>query len=228
MSTSRSRPVSIVRQGSSERGNRLSKAMSPQRTGSPSNPNRRVAKLNLYLQRARQGSSDHLHPIASEIKPNSPRNTDIKRWDGNRRVTIKWDSMRRVSSLSYAVIQQLREINDNVQDPELWFSSGDCLIHFYERGQSRREPPCECRLRTSNPAIAAFFWIAISLIHCPTRPHRPQTPTDKLTLPRTSMIPLQMRSTKCTFLLLMILAGKRHFDIISQPEISLPGCSRDP
>lgn len=27
-----------------------------------------------------------------------------------------------------------------LQDTELWFSSGDCLVHFYERGLSRRGP----------------------------------------------------------------------------------------
>ncbi|MCJ1477516.1 hypothetical protein MMC13_006188 [Lambiella insularis] len=48
----------------------------------------------------------------------SSRPTDIKRWDGSRRITTSWDSIRR--------------------DPELWFPSGDCLVHFYERGQSRR------------------------------------------------------------------------------------------
>ncbi|KAL9123241.1 MAG: hypothetical protein Q9187_000222, partial [Circinaria calcarea] len=26
------------------------------------------------------------------------------------------------------------------QDPELWFPGGDCLVHFYEEGQSRRGP----------------------------------------------------------------------------------------
>ncbi|MCJ1380384.1 hypothetical protein MMC17_003487 [Xylographa soralifera] len=49
---------------------------------------------------------------------NSSKPTDIKRWDGNRRETTNWDYIRR--------------------DPELWFPSGDCLVHFYERGQSRR------------------------------------------------------------------------------------------
>ncbi|MCJ1438570.1 hypothetical protein MMC27_007960 [Xylographa pallens] len=49
---------------------------------------------------------------------NSSKPTDIKRWDGNRRETTNWDFIRR--------------------DPELWFPSGDCLVHFYERGQSRR------------------------------------------------------------------------------------------
>lgn len=27
-----------------------------------------------------------------------------------------------------------------MQDPELWLPAGDCLLHFYERGQSRRGP----------------------------------------------------------------------------------------
>ncbi|KAI9870972.1 MAG: hypothetical protein M1830_003566, partial [Pleopsidium flavum] len=44
----------------------------------------------------------------------------VKRWDGNRRMTTEWDCLRR--------------------DPELWFPDGDCLIHLYARGQSRRGP----------------------------------------------------------------------------------------
>ncbi|KAI4276536.1 MAG: hypothetical protein LQ337_002418 [Flavoplaca oasis] len=48
----------------------------------------------------------------------STRTTSIRRWDGARRTTTNWDSIRR--------------------DPELWFSSGDCLVHFYAQGHSRR------------------------------------------------------------------------------------------
>jgi hypothetical protein len=29
---------------------------------------------------------------------------------------------------------------DFLQDPELWFDDGDCLVHLYARGQSRRGP----------------------------------------------------------------------------------------
>ncbi|CAO1598188.1 hypothetical protein XANCAGTX0491_001958 [Xanthoria calcicola] len=46
------------------------------------------------------------------------RTASIRRWDGTRRTTTKWDSIRR--------------------DPELWFPSGDCLVHFYAQGHSRR------------------------------------------------------------------------------------------
>ncbi|KAI4121781.1 MAG: hypothetical protein LQ338_006179 [Usnochroma carphineum] len=52
-------------------------------------------------------------------KPVEPiQTTNVKRWDGIRRMTTNWDSIRR--------------------DPELWFPRGDCLIHFYAQGRSRR------------------------------------------------------------------------------------------
>ncbi|KAF2271185.1 hypothetical protein CC78DRAFT_450667, partial [Lojkania enalia] len=44
----------------------------------------------------------------------------IKRWDGVTRTVSDWDGLRR--------------------DPELWFDNGDCLVHLYARGQSRRGP----------------------------------------------------------------------------------------
>ncbi|KAK4692740.1 hypothetical protein P7C71_g4522, partial [Lecanoromycetidae sp. Uapishka_2] len=115
----RSRSHSTLRHRSSERGNKLTKANPTSRGVSPAGTNRRVAKLNLYLQRSAKNSVEQL-PIQqnAETAPTASRNSDIKRWDGNRRMTIKWDSVRR--------------------DPELWFPSGDCLIHFYERGHSRR------------------------------------------------------------------------------------------
>ncbi|MCJ1393854.1 hypothetical protein MMC18_006730 [Xylographa bjoerkii] len=73
---------------------------------------------------------------------NSSKPTDIKRWDGNRRETTNWDYIRRVSYSSRPPHHQNksaeRSQTDAVQDPELWFPSGDCLVHFYERGQSRR------------------------------------------------------------------------------------------
>ncbi|KAI9678816.1 MAG: hypothetical protein M1817_005875 [Caeruleum heppii] len=44
----------------------------------------------------------------------------VRRWDGNRRLTTNWDGLRR--------------------DPELWYPDGDCLVHLYGRGHSRRGP----------------------------------------------------------------------------------------
>ena len=91
-----------------ERGNRLTKSMSaaasrhaspsPSLSHSPSSgtANRRVAKLNLYLMRSARTSNEQLHRglDGSSGTPNKP--TIIKRWDGNRRMTVKWDSLRRV------------------------------------------------------------------------------------------------------------------------------------
>ncbi|KAL8653771.1 MAG: hypothetical protein Q9210_001907 [Variospora velana] len=61
------------------------------------------------IQRATTAVDNPLEPI---------RTTSIRRWDGSRRTTTNWDSIRR--------------------DSELWFTSGDCSIHFYAQGQSRR------------------------------------------------------------------------------------------
>ncbi|CAD6593612.1 MAG: hypothetical protein ASARMPREDX12_007352 [Alectoria sarmentosa] len=110
-----------------ERGNKLTKSMSaavsrntsPSPSPSPITQNRRVAKLNLYLQRSAKISTEQLHRGA-DASSVSPKSTFVKRWDGNRRMTLKWDSLRR--------------------DPELWLPNGDCLVHFNERGQSRRGP----------------------------------------------------------------------------------------
>lgn len=44
----------------------------------------------------------------------------VKRWDGAARTYSDWDNIRR--------------------DPELWLRNGNCLVHLYEQGQSRRGP----------------------------------------------------------------------------------------
>ena len=87
-----------------ERGNRLTKSMSVAATrhASPSpspsirTANRRVAKLNLYLMKSARTSSEQLHR-GLDGSSGTPKSTIIKRWDGNRRMTVKWDSLRRVS-----------------------------------------------------------------------------------------------------------------------------------
>ncbi|MCJ1470858.1 hypothetical protein MMC07_009505 [Pseudocyphellaria aurata] len=75
---------------------------------------------DLYSSRPANRSSLQVNgdsKLASKIG-NSSRAASIRRWDGNRRTTTVWDSLRR--------------------DRELWFADGDCLVHFYEPGQSRR------------------------------------------------------------------------------------------
>ncbi|KAL8949209.1 MAG: hypothetical protein Q9222_004659 [Ikaeria aurantiellina] len=101
------------------RGN-ISKSMPGSRSNSPGAPSRRIQKLNSYLSKMASHSSDNLHTASVTFtKPIEPmRNTSIRRWDGTRRTTTNWDSIRR--------------------DPELWFPSGDCLVHLYAQGHSRR------------------------------------------------------------------------------------------
>ncbi|KAF2643333.1 hypothetical protein P280DRAFT_505480 [Massarina eburnea CBS 473.64] len=48
------------------------------------------------------------------------RAANVRRWEGQTRTVSDWDGLRR--------------------DPELWFEDGDCLVHLYSRGQSRRGP----------------------------------------------------------------------------------------
>ncbi|OBR14445.1 Choriogenin Hminor [Colletotrichum higginsianum IMI 349063] len=49
-----------------------------------------------------------------------PQNSKVKRWDGAARSCSDWDNLRR--------------------DPELWFRGGNCFVHLYGKGQSRRGP----------------------------------------------------------------------------------------
>ncbi|KAF7556843.1 hypothetical protein G7Z17_g1114 [Cylindrodendrum hubeiense] len=55
-------------------------------------------------------------------------NPVIKRWDGAARTCADWDHLRR--------------------DPELWFRNGNCLIHLYGKGESRRGPSFKVPLAT--------------------------------------------------------------------------------
>ncbi|KAF2021747.1 hypothetical protein BU24DRAFT_27597 [Aaosphaeria arxii CBS 175.79] len=56
----------------------------------------------------------------SSTMRNSTRAPTVKRWAGLSRTTREWDGLRR--------------------DPDLWFEDGDCYVHLYARGQSRRGP----------------------------------------------------------------------------------------
>ncbi|KAL8842536.1 MAG: hypothetical protein Q9170_000490 [Blastenia crenularia] len=98
----------------------LSKSMPGSRSNSPGAPSRRIQKLNSYLSKLASKSSENLlrttAPLDNTMEP--IHTTNIRRWDGARRTTTNWDSIRR--------------------DPELWFPSGDCLVHLYAQGQSRR------------------------------------------------------------------------------------------
>lgn len=50
----------------------------------------------------------------------------------------EWDCLRRVSFRPFAASP--RTILTRDQDPELWFPDGNCLVHLYAKGQSKRGP----------------------------------------------------------------------------------------
>ncbi|KAF2399350.1 hypothetical protein EJ06DRAFT_464854, partial [Trichodelitschia bisporula] len=56
----------------------------------------------------------------------------VRRWDGRVRAVDAWDGLRR--------------------DPELWFANGNCYVHLYARGQSRRGPSFRVPLRALQDA----------------------------------------------------------------------------
>jgi len=58
----------------------------------------------------------------------------VLRWDGLTREASEWDGLRRVSDY----LRVKTNNADSRKDPELWFEDGDCLVHLYARGQSRR------------------------------------------------------------------------------------------
>ncbi|EON63300.1 hypothetical protein W97_02527 [Coniosporium apollinis CBS 100218] len=51
---------------------------------------------------------------------NPNKSFPVKRWDGANKTSSDWDGLRR--------------------DSELWFDDGDCLVHLYAKGNSRRGP----------------------------------------------------------------------------------------
>ncbi|KAH8203357.1 hypothetical protein TruAng_002452 [Truncatella angustata] len=57
---------------------------------------------------------------SEKITEEHPRSLGTMRWDGAARSSSRWDCLRR--------------------DPELWYRDGDCYVHLYGRGQSRRGP----------------------------------------------------------------------------------------
>ncbi|CAL3965018.1 unnamed protein product [Diplocarpon coronariae] len=68
-----------------------------------------------------------------------------KKWDGAARRSTYWDGLKR--------------------DPDLWYPSGNCLVHLYKRGRSRRGPairiPMEALIQTGcRPLLDRFLFDA--------------------------------------------------------------------
>jgi hypothetical protein len=64
----------------------------------------------------------------------------VRRWDGAARTCHEWDELKRVCLCTIARRTVSKSIANIQQDPELWFRNGNCLVHLYEKGQSRRGP----------------------------------------------------------------------------------------
>lgn len=60
----------------------------------------------------------------------------VQRWSGMTRTVSDWDCLRRVSSPSDSCIQ----VTNLAKDAELWVEEGDCYVHLYAQGASRRGP----------------------------------------------------------------------------------------
>jgi hypothetical protein len=61
----------------------------------------------------------------------------VQRWSGMTRTVGDWDGLRRVSRPYHP---HLRPLSNHVKDTELWFKDGDCYVHLYAQGASRRGP----------------------------------------------------------------------------------------
>ena len=63
-----------------------------------------------------------------------------------------------------------------VKDPELWFKNGNCLVHLYSRGQSRRGPAFKVPLAPllaagCQPLLSKYMYQQIPQILVPTPKH---------------------------------------------------------
>jgi len=67
----------------------------------------------------------------------------VKRWDGHTRTTSPWNGIRRVSlKQRHKDVQDRRhtDVARSMQDSELFFERGNCIVHLYAKGHSQRGP----------------------------------------------------------------------------------------
>ncbi|KAG8527064.1 uncharacterized protein KY384_008493 [Bacidia gigantensis] len=114
----RSRSALRPPSSSRERPAKLMKSNPVSRNTSPAPLRRRGSKLDEYLAKSSRRNSTSTLTATADIVPTFLSAKEMKRWDGVQRMTERWDFVRR--------------------DPELWLPNGDCLVHFYERGGSKR------------------------------------------------------------------------------------------
>ncbi|KAF2467154.1 uncharacterized protein BDR25DRAFT_305616 [Lindgomyces ingoldianus] len=107
-----------------------------------------------YLTRSTSHSvkTNRRSTSCSATMRNTTRGEKVKRWAGLTRTASDWDGLRR--------------------DPELWFSDGDCLVHLYARGQSRRGPsfcvPFSVLRESKCGAMFSLCFAQMTPAQCPT------------------------------------------------------------
>ncbi|KAH9903611.1 hypothetical protein F4778DRAFT_91496 [Xylariomycetidae sp. FL2044] len=79
-----------------------------------------VRELSLYNGVSNRSRGWKTRRSDKTMEPRVWNNPKVLRWDGASRSSAAWDNLRR--------------------DPELWFREGNCYIHLYGKGQSRRGP----------------------------------------------------------------------------------------
>ncbi|ERS96693.1 hypothetical protein HMPREF1624_06902 [Sporothrix schenckii ATCC 58251] len=89
---------------------------------------RNSALYNGVSNRSRGWKSRRPGDVTETPAPHATRHTAIRRWDGKTRTSTAWDGLRR--------------------DPELWYRHGNCFVHLYARGQSRRGPSFKVPIST--------------------------------------------------------------------------------
>ncbi|KAH3912236.1 hypothetical protein HBI56_006290 [Parastagonospora nodorum] len=93
----------------------------------------------------------------SEPIKNTPESTNVQRWAGLTRSVSNWDGLRK--------------------DPELWVQDGDCTVHLYARGASRRGPSFCIPLRALRKKHCESMLdscYAQIVSDDPSNPHEPQ------------------------------------------------------
>lgn len=106
-------------------------------------------------------------PLGWKRSPRNPelrsgiRNMNMRRWDGAARTSTEWDSLRKVCRNVRRCCTR-RQTLMNSQDTELWYPEGNCNVHLYGRGQSRRGPafkiPIEALVETNcQPLVHRFL-----------------------------------------------------------------------
>ena len=219
---SRTRSRSTLRQRSIERPAKLTKSNPSSRSCSPAVGNRRIARLNSYLSRSSRTSISNMISTIEPI-PNLPHSREVKRWDGNGRMTMKWDSVRRVC-LSLEALH--REISNGNRIPNSGSLTATVSSISMNAALQEEVPPYVSRLPTSWPAIAAFFWTnAIAIRPVPKKIR--QSPTGHQRRLNTSKNHPLQQSTNYIYRRPAISQEKKLFAITSRPGISSPGFTRD-